>query len=115
MTTRFYNEDAFFEAWRTGVGLAGPRFFGEGTTASVTSAVSKYDLAPDHDLVTSALGVLSSGEAVFLASMYSFYNSDVGGKMLGALGVTAPGDVAACLDESRRRVIADLLVAYAGW
>lgn len=61
------------------------------------------------------MGWLSSGEAVFLAAMYSFYNSRAGGEMLASLGVTAPGDIAASLDASRRHVIADLLVSYAGW
>lgn len=115
MTTGFYNEDAFFDAWRGGVRLAGPRYFGKGTAEAVNYATRKWDLEPDYELVTSALGVLSSGEAIFLAAMYSFYNSDDGGKMLAQLGVTAPGDIAAALDEPRRRVIAALLIAYAGW
>ena len=63
----------------------------------------------------SALGVLSTGEAVFLAAMYSFYNADDGAAMLTRLGADSPGAVAAALDEKRRRIIADLTMCYAGW
>ena len=63
---------------------------------------------------TRALGVLSSGEAVFLAALVSFYDSDTGGGMLknGGAGLS---DIAARLHEQRRRVIADLVTTYPGW
>lgn len=115
MTTTYYDESAFFDAWRKGVRLAGPRFFGDRTAANVDTAKSKYDLVPDYDEVTAALGVLSSGEAVFLAAMYSFYNDDAGGKMLAQLDAPGLAGISAHLDEARTRVIADLLVSYAGW
>ena len=35
--------------------------------------------------------------------------------MLKQVGGAGPSDVAARLDEQRRRVIADLVVAYPGW
>lgn len=78
-------------------------------------AKSKYDLAPDYDAVQSAIGTLSSGEAVFLAAMYSFYNDDAGGKMLAQVDAAGLAGISAHLDEPRLRVIADLLVSYAGW
>ena len=115
MTTTYYNETAFFAAWHKAVRLAGPLYFGDGTAENVETAKSKYDLPPDYDEVTGALGVLSSGEAVFLAALYSFFNADAGGKMLASLGANGLGDIAAHLDEARCRVIADLLVSYAGW
>lgn len=115
MTTTYYNEEAFFEAWLKGVRIAGPLYFGDGTAANVDRAKSKYDLAPDYDAVESALGVLSSGEAVFLAAMYSFFNDHAGGKMLAELDAGGLAGISAHLDEHRCRVIADLLVSYAGW
>jgi hypothetical protein len=113
MTTMFHDEATFFEAWRTVVGLAGARYFGDGR--SPTSATSKWDLEPRVEAITDALGVLSSGEAVFLAALASFYDSDTGGEMLKQVGGVGLSDVAARLDEQRRRVIADLVVAYPGW
>lgn len=115
MTTTYYNEAAFFDAWQKGVRIAGPLYFGDGTAANVDRAKSKYDLAPDYDAVESALGTLSSGEAVFLAAMYSFYNDNAGGKMLAQLDAPGLAGISAHLDEPRCRVIADLLVSYAGW
>ncbi|MCF6391172.1 MULTISPECIES: hypothetical protein [Mycobacteriaceae] len=57
MSTVYYNEEAFFDAWRKGVRIAGPLYFGDGHAANVETAKSKYDLAPDYDAVVSALGV----------------------------------------------------------
>lgn len=112
MSTPFYNNAAFDAAWIRGVRLAGARFFrptGEG------DGTSKWDFSPDYDRINDALGVLSTGEAVFLAAMYSFFNPDAGATMLRTLGAHSPGGVAVALDEPRRRVIADLTVSYAGW
>lgn len=67
------------------------------------------------DEIRSAIGWLSSGEAMFLAAMVSFYNSEPGGELLRSLGANGLSDIAASLDESRRQVIADLPLAYAGW
>ena len=52
---------------------------------------------------------------MFLASLVSFYNSDPGGELLRSLGANGLSGIAARLDESRRQVIADLLLAYPGW
>jgi len=51
--------------------------------------------APRIDDIATFIGVLSSGEAMFLAAMVSFYNSDPGAKMLrdlegGVLSLDAP-------------------------
>ena len=95
-----YNEQAFFDAWRRGVTIAGRRWFGDGNAAP-QSAASKWDLAPRIDDITASIGILSSGEAMFLASMVSFYSSDPGGQMLGDLGATGLSDISASLDEPR--------------
>jgi hypothetical protein len=108
----FYNEAAFFEAWWRAVQLAGLRWFGDGHAADATS---KWQLAPRVGDIEHNIGVLSHGEAVFLAALVSFYNARVGGELLKATEVNGLADIAAILDEPRRRVIADLLLAYAGW
>ncbi|APT09712.1 hypothetical protein AN931_26540 [Mycobacterium intracellulare subsp. chimaera] len=113
MSARFYDETVF-QAWQRGVEIAGPRWFADGQT-SPDSATSKWDLSPRVDEIRSAIGWLSSGEAMFLAAMVSFYNSEPGGELLRSLGANGLSDIAASLDESRRQVIADLPLAYAGW
>lgn len=112
--TSFYSEAGFFEAWQRGVAIGGQAYFGRGDKSS-SAATSKWELPPRVDVIDQALGWLSSGEAIFLAAMVSFYNSDTGGEMFKRLGVSGLSDISAGLDEPRRRVIADLLVAYHGW
>lgn len=113
MPTQFYDETAFFDAWRRGVAIAGHRWFGEGID-NPGPATTKWDLRPRVDEIESALGWLSSGEAMLLAAMVGFYSDD-GGRLLRDLGSGGLSDIAAALDEPRRRVIADLLVSYPGW
>lgn len=114
MATAFHSEASFLEAWELGVELAGSRFFGNALPPVVRgTAATKWDLEPNHDAIERAMGVLSSGEALFLAAMYSFYNASGAQAMYGRALV--PGEIAAALDEKRRRVIADLTISYTGW
>lgn len=113
MSAPFYDEAAFDAAWHEGVQVAGPRFFYSSPAGA--RSTSKWNFCPDFDRISDALGALSTGEAVFLAAMYSFYNPDDGAVMLTRLGAGSPGAVAAALDEKRRRIIADLTTSYAGW
>ena len=61
-----------------------------------------------------ALGVLSSGQRMFLSAMVSFYNAREGGAMLKRCHFHGLSDFDG-LDLQRRKVIADLLVNYNGW
>ena len=63
---------AFFEAWKRGVEIAGPEWFGDGTREGLNQAKSKWDLRPNMLQLNDALGVLSSGERMFLSAMVSF-------------------------------------------
>ncbi len=105
---------AFFEAWKRGVKLAGIEWFGNGTQENFERATSKQDLRPRMLMLNDALGVLSSGQRLFLSSMVSFYNSREGGAMLKRCGVDGLADLGN-LDLQRRQVIADLLLNYNGW
>jgi hypothetical protein len=105
------DEAAFLDAWKRGVKLAGAKFFGDQTGAGE----SKWDLAPRIDDIHNQIGILSSTEAVFLASMVGFYNSHIGGKMWERQHVRGLADVAAGLDDQRREILADLLLNYPGW
>lgn len=110
-----WSETAFLDAWMRGVEIAGTRWFGDGQ--AVVTADTKWDLEPRYDDIVANLGSLSRGEAAFLVSMYSFYNSTEGGKLLTQLkiGANSPGGLATLMDGRRREVLADLLVSYGGW
>lgn len=105
---------AFFHAWKRGVELVGPRLFGDGTQVCLDLAVDKWDLRPNVEAISDAIGVMSSGEKVFLAAMVSFYNADDGGTLLKRVGVNGLADLGG-LDLERRKVIAALILNYTGW
>jgi hypothetical protein len=105
----------FLEAWKRGVRLAGPQFFGTRSThADLDHAESKWDLCPKMALIDRAIGVMSSGEKVFLAALTSFYNAEDGGELLKRAHVQGLADLGG-LDLERRAVIAALILNYTGW
>ncbi|MCW0161167.1 hypothetical protein OIV56_00345 [Burkholderia pseudomallei] len=106
--------DQFLHAWKRGVALAGIELFGKGTREAFDLALGKWDLCPNLLLITDAIGPMSSGERVFLASMVSFYDAREGGVLLRRVGVQGLSDLGG-LDRQRREVIASLLVHYCGW
>jgi len=105
---------AFFEAWKRGVRIAGHEWFGDGTREGLQHAKTKWDLRPKLMMLNDALGVLSSGQRMFLSAMVSFYNSREGGAMLKRCGFEGLADLGG-LDLERRKVIADLSLHYTGW
>ena len=50
---------AFFEAWKRGVHIAGAEWFGDGTREGLRRATTKWDLRPKLMMLNDALGVLS--------------------------------------------------------
>ena len=105
---------AVFGAWKRGGEVAGTKGVGDGTREGLNQAKSKWDLRPDMLRLNDALGVLSSGERMFLSAMVSFYNAREGGAMLKRCHFQGLSDFDG-LDLQRRKVIADLLVNYSGW
>jgi len=106
--------EAFFQAWKRGVQLLNPALFGKGTKDHVDQAEDKWDLCPNLEVIDQAIGVMSSGERVFLAALVSFYNAEIGGALLKRVGVHGLSDLGG-LDLERRQVIADLILNYTGW
>lgn len=105
---------AFFEAWKRGAEISGATWFGDGTVENLRHATNKWNLRPDVPRLSDALGVLSSGERMFLSAMVSFYNSREGGALLKRCGFKGLADLSG-LDLQRRQVVADLLLHYTGW
>ena len=104
----------FFDAWKQAVHLAGPHLFGGGTATAIATASNIWDLCPNVPLITTAIGVMSSGERVFLVALVSFYNAHDGGKLLKRIGIEGLADLGP-LDLKRRRLIAALILSYEGW
>ena len=104
----------FFNAWKRGVALAGPQYFGREPRADLDRATSKLDLVPKMTFIAQAIGGMSGGEKVFIAALTSFYNSEDGGGLMRRVGVNGFADLHN-LDLQRRTVIADLLLNYSGW
>lgn len=104
----------FLEAWKRGIALIGPRFF-EVDAVSFGSATDKNDLKPDWNYIEECLGVLSRGEAAFLAGMCSFYNAEWGQKLLTEVGFPNICDLASKLDREHAEVVAELFLTYSGW
>ncbi len=105
---------AFFEAWHRGAQISGATWFGDGSVEGLRRATNKWDLRPDTFRLSDALGVLSSGERMFLSAMVSFYNSHEGGALLRRCGFEGLADLGG-LDLQRRQVVADLILHYTGW
>ncbi|WP_033482637.1 hypothetical protein [Xanthomonas citri] len=106
--------EAFFQAWKRGVEIAGHQWFGDGTREGLQQAAEKWDLRPNLLMLNYALSVLSGGQRMFLAAMVSFYNEREGGAMLKRCGFHGLADFGG-LDLERRQVLADLLLNYNGW
>jgi hypothetical protein len=106
--------EVFLRTWKQGAELAGIRFFGTGTREAFDSANRKWDLCPNLTLINSAIHAMSPAEAIFLAALVSFYDSEDGGRLLRHVGLDGFADLGR-LDLKRRTVIAGLILHYSGW
>lgn len=105
---------AFFLAWKRGVGIVGHEWFGDGTREGLLRAKTRYDLRPNLLLLNDALRILSSSQGLFLSAMVSFYNVREGAAMLRRCGFEGLADLG-LLDLERRQVIADLVLNHSAW
>lgn len=105
---------AFLYAWKQGVALAGPTYFGNGTQIGLNNATCRWDLRPNLLMINNAIDVLSSNERVFLAALVSFYDAHEGSVLLKQVGIRGLADLGV-LDPERRDVIASLVMHHHGW
>ncbi|MDR6610545.1 hypothetical protein [Pseudomonas synxantha] len=104
----------FLYAWKQGVALAGPTYFGDGTHMGLNHANCRWDLRPDLLMINNAINVLSDNERIFLAALVSFYDTDEGSVLLKQAGVRGLADLGV-LDPERRAVISSLVLHHHGW
>src|SRR4030067_241399 len=100
---------AFLEAWKFGVRLAGEAYF-KITAESIEAANNKWQMQPDLLAIQDAIGRISAGQGAFLAAMYSFFNADDGQKLLTAAGYPNIADLAGKLEGEHAEVIAALFL-----
>lgn len=109
----------FLTAWQKGVTLAGERLFTHhrdyAAPASIDAAIDKWQLIPNYEIINDYLGVASTGQALFVAVLYSFYNSVDGEKMYQELGYNGFGDIANRLEHEQLQIITDLMRNHTGW
>lgn len=106
-------ERPFSQAWRRAIGFKRDyrRFFDRQEHRSV----SYRGWMPKVAMIKKELDAMPASDAIFLATLVSFYNGDTGGRLLRGLGAQGMSDIAATLDQQRRQILADLLVNYVGW
>lgn len=105
---------AFLFAWKQGVSLAGPTYFGDGTKTGFDKSNCRWDLRPNLLMINNAIDVLSTNERIFLAALVSFYDTEEGSALLNRVGIRGLADLG-LLDLERRDVIASLIMHYHGW
>lgn len=109
----------FLETWKKGVIMAGERLFTNHrdypAPSSVDAATDIWQLIPNYEVINNYYGVASTGEALFVAVLYSFYNSRESEKMFHEQGFHGFGDVANRLEHEQLEIITDLMRYHTGW
>ena len=113
------SKERFLIAWKKAVAMAGQRLFTSGKgypqAPTLNAATDKWQLIPDYDAIVDFIKVASTGEALFITVLYSFYNSEDGDAMLHQLGFHGLGDIANRLDSKQLEVVTELMRYHTGW
>ena len=112
--TLFPCNQAFLQAWKYGVTIAGDHLFFH-NCRDVESAARPEQLAPNLDKMRKAIQNKGQNDGILIAFMASFYNAEQGQKLLEKCGCKAFGNCWNILDARRRGVIAALIVNFDGW
>ena len=82
---------------------------------SVDQATDKWQLIPNYEVIKDYLKAASTGEALFIAVLYSFYNGDDGWEMYQDLGYRGLGDIAYRLEYEQLQIVTELMRYHTGW
>lgn len=111
--------EKFLAAWKKGVQLAGARLFTNHrdypAVESIDDAINKWQLIPDYEVIKDYMGYASTGERLFVAVLYSFYNSDDGAVFCEEIGFRGIGDIAKRLEQDQLKIITELMCHHTGW
>lgn len=106
----------FLAAWKLAVKAAGPRLF-YCEADSIEDATDKNQLRPNHESIVRYLGSCSVGEAIFIGTLYTFYNGEAGQEFLDkhVPDFRSLGDLARRLDQDKLEIITTLMLNHEGW
>lgn len=99
----------FLEAWRDAVQMAGESWFM--LKKPLHECTCLDDMKMENDMVRSGVGVLSSGEQVFLKAISQFYND----RIFPSHDRPSLADISYSLDHQRLRIVMRLMRHYTGW
>lgn len=109
----------FLVTWKKAVALAGEHLFTHhrnySAPSSVDQATDKWQLIPNYEVINNYLKTASTGEALFIAVLYSFYNGDDGAAMYQELGYRGLGDIAHRLEYEQLQIVTELMRHHTGW
>jgi len=109
----------FLAAWKKAVALAGEHLFTHhqnySAPSSIDQAADKWQLIPNYEVIKKYLETSSTGEALFIAVLYSFYNGDDGAEMYQDLGYRGLGDIAYRLEHEQLQIVTELMHYHTGW
>ena len=109
----------FLAAWKKAIALAGEHLFTHHSDYPapdrIDQATDKWQLIPNYEVINNYLKTASTGEALFIAVLYSFYNGDDGWKMYQDLGYRGLGDIAYRLEYEELQIVTELMRYHTGW
>lgn len=109
----------FLVAWKKAVKLAGAHLFTNHhdypAVDRVDDAINKWQLIPNYEVIQKYMGYASTGERLFIAVLYSFYNSDDGAEFCEELGYRGIGDIANRLELDQLKIITELMCNHTSW
>ena len=101
--------EIFLAAWRDAIALIGEGYFM--LRKPLSECTTKWDMEPKVDALRSRLGVMSSGEAVFVKCVLQFFDD----RCMHKQDVPTLVDISNRLDAERLRIVMRLMRHYGGW
>lgn len=114
-------EAEFLAAWKAAIKLQPKRFFpyfGVSSVEEIDAVADKDDLRPDHEIFDRTLGSISSGEALYLISLYSFFSDTDAKVMCERYNISFPtvGRLSNYFANDKKLVaIIELMRTFPGW
>ena len=109
----------FLLFWKEAVKMAGEELFTSEKTHNpavlVGAATSKWQLIPDYPAIHRFMETASTGQALFVAVLVSFYNGEDGDALCRELGFHGVGDIANRLEPRQLDIIMNLMKYHTGW
>lgn len=104
----------FDKAWKKGVAKVGVEFFNL-KASSFETVEKRWQLEPNYQFITGAIGGYSKGKQALVALMYSFFDPECGQELLNQVGIPNYVDARSYLDQDAIDIISELWLSHYGW